>query len=215
MREPRLRTTFVLPLALLCAGAASLFTVDDGVVRGPHEASASVAIAVSLEDLARASTVVARVTPIDRTSAWEEGRIVTTTRVRVDEIVAGSVGNLRGPRELRVRTLGGRVDKIGQIVEGEASFAPSEPSIVFLTALPGPLVEPAFVVAGRAQGQLLVKRDVHGREIVRVGAVGELVERRVGPPLQNGGQRMTGLDGTLVSSVGSAVKRAWEVGHAK
>ena len=215
MREPSLRATFVLPLALLCAGAASLFTVDDGVVRGPREASASVAIAASLEELARASTVIARVTPVDRSSAWEDGRIVTTTRVRVDEIVAGSVASGTGPRELRVRTLGGRVDKIGQIVEGEASFASPESSIVFLTALSGPLVEPAFVVAGRAQGQLLVKRDVHGREIVRVGAVGELVERRVRPPLQNGGQRITELDGTLVSSLGSAVKRAWEAGHAK
>ena len=120
MREPRLRATFVLPLALLCAGAATLFTVDEGVVRGPREASASVAIAASLEDLARASTVIARVTPVERTSAWEDGRIVTTTRVRVDEVVAGSVAG--STRELRVRTLGGRVDTIGQIVEGEASF---------------------------------------------------------------------------------------------
>ncbi len=213
MREPRLRATYVLPLALLCAGAASLFTVDDGVVRGPREASASVAIAVSLEDLARASSVIARVTPLDRRSAWEDGRIVTTTRVRVDEIVAGAVAS--GTRELRVRTLGGRVDKIGQIVEGEASFASSEPSIVFLSALSGPLAEPRFVVAGRAQGQLLVKRDVQGREIVRIGAVGELVERRVRPPLQRGGQRITVLEGTLVSSLGAALERAWEVGHAK
>ena len=86
---------------------------------------------------------------------------------------------------------------------------------MFLSALSGPLAEPAFVVAGRAQGQLLVKRDAHGREIVRIGAVGELVDRRVRPPLQNGGQRITELDGTLVSSFGSAVKRAWELGHAK
>ena len=214
MREPHLRASFVLPVALLCAGAASLFTVDDGALRVAREANASVAIAVSLEDLARASSLVARVTPVERTSAWEDGRIVTTTRVRVDEVVAGVAPDAR---ELRVRTLGGRVDKIGQIVEGEASFTASEPSIVFLTAASRPLAEPAptFVVAGRAQGQLLVKRDAAGREIVRIGAVGELVERRLHPPLRDGGQRITALDGTPVSSLATTVKRAWEAGHAK
>ncbi len=221
MREPRLRASFVLPVALLCAGAASLLTVEDGALRGSREASASVSIAVSLEDLARASSLVARVTPVERTSTWEDGRIVTTTRVRVDEVIAGAAG----ARELRVRTLGGRVDKIGQIVEGEAAFTANEPSIVFLTAVSRPLpatpagtpAEPApgFVVAGRAQGQLLVKRDSAGREIVRVGAVGELVERRLHPPLRDGGQRITTLDGALVSSLAATVKSAWEAGHAK
>ena len=216
MREHRRRTSFVLPVALLCAGAASLFTVGEpgqGRLRGPREAGASVAIAASLEDLARASSVIARVTPLERTSAWEDGRIVTTTRVRVDEIVAGAVP--AGARELRVRTLGGRVDSIGQLVEGEASFVLSEPSIVFLTALAGPYVEPSFVVAGRAQGQLLVRRDVQGREIVRVGAVGELVARRFRPPQRDGGTRITELDGSLAAPLTASFKRAWEVGHAK
>jgi hypothetical protein len=194
----------------------SLFTVAEGDLHGPREASASVSIAVSLEDLARASSIIARVTPVERTSAWENGRIVTTTRVRVDELIAGAPAPGAGAaRELRVRTLGGRVDTIGQIVEGEASFGSSEPSIVFLTAVPGPLAEPAFVVAGRAQGQLLVKRDTAGREIVRIGAVGELVERRVHPPLRSGGQRITELDGALVTSLATTVKRAWEASHAK
>jgi len=195
----------------------SLFTVGDGTLRGPREADASVSIAISLEDLARASSLVARVTPVERTSAWEDGRILTTTRVRVDEVVAGTTAG--GARELRVRTLGGRVDKIGQIVEGEPSFTTNQPSIVFLSALPGPgpvaEAAPTFIVAGRAQGQLLVKRDVAGREIVRLGAVGELVERRLRPPLRNGGQRITELDGALLSSVATTVKRAWETGHAK
>lgn len=229
MREPRSRATgtvsltFVGAIARACAASIALIaTVDDRGVHGPREADASVAIAATLEDLARASTVIARVTPLDRTSAWEGGRIVTTTRVRVDEIVAGSTGaDPRRTRQLHVRTLGGRVGDIGQLVEGEAAFASSEPSIVFLAALPplpgppGSLAEPAYVVAGRAQGQLLVKRDVQGREIVRVGAVGELVERRVRPPLRSGGQRVTELDGTLVSSIGTAIAHAWEAGHAK
>lgn len=196
---------------------ASLITVEG---RGPREASASVAIAVSLEDLARASSVIARVTPVDYVSAWENGRIVTTTRLRVDEIVAGAPGAAGtatdGARELRVRTLGGRVGDIGQRVEGEASFAMSEPSVVFLVPFTGPAAEAAsFVVTGRAQGQLLVRRDVQGQEVVRIGAVGELVERRIHPPLRAAGRRMTELDGSSVQSLSIEAKRAWEVGHAK
>ena len=218
MRKPCLRASFVLPVALLFSGAASLFTVSARDLRphvGVREASASVAIAVSLEEIARASSVIARVTPIERVSAWEDGRIVTTTRVRVDEIVAGSIAG--SARELRVRTLGGRVDKVGQIVEGEASFTTNEPSVVFLAAHSLRVAEaaPGFVVSGRAQGQLLVKRDAAGREIVRLGAVGELVERRLHPPLRNGGQCLTELDGVLLSSLATTAKRAWEAGHAK
>lgn len=171
------------------------------------------AIAASLDDLARASSVIAKVTPIEQTSAWEGGRIVTTTRVRVDEIVAGASGAAGG--ELRIRTLGGRVEKIGQLVEGEAVFVPSQTAFVFLTALPGPLAESAYVVAGRGQGQLLVKRDAHGREVVRVGHVGALVERSIRPPLRASGPRIAELDGTLASTVATAAKQAFEVGHAK
>lgn len=228
MRDHRHRSSFLLPVALLCAAGASLFTVGGigsgwpEALRGPREASASVAIAVSLEDLARASSVVAKVTPIERRSAWEEGRIVTITRLRVDDVVAGATPS--GARELRVRTLGGRVGDIGQLVEGEASFVSPEPSIVFLAPFAGHSTEPAepaqstapaVVVIGRAQGQLLLRRDALGREIVRVGAVGELVERRVHPPLRAGGRRITELDGSPLQAFAADAKRSWEVGHAK
>jgi hypothetical protein len=216
MREHTRRSSFVLPVALLCAAGASLITVREGspgTLHGPRAANASVAIAVSLEDLARASSVIVKVTPLERSSAWENGRIVTVTRVRVDDVVAGATPG--AARELRVRTLGGRVGDIGQLVEGEAAFTPSESSVVFLTAVPGPATDSAFVVAGRAQGQLLVRRDARGREIVRVGAVGELVDRRIRPPMRAPGRRITELDGSPLDALSIEVKRAWEVGHAK
>ncbi len=184
-----------------------------GALHGPREANASVSIALSLEELTRASSVIAKVTPLERTSTWENGRIVTSTRLRVEEVYAGTAPG--GARELRVRTLGGRVGDIGQLVEGEVVFAPNEPSIVFLTPLEGLSAEPKFVVAGRAQGHFHVQRDVHGREVVRVGAVGALVDRRVLPPLRGPGRRVTELDGSPVGVLALEVKRAWEVGHAK
>lgn len=180
----------------------------------PREAQASVAIAVSLEDLARASSVIARVTALDRESSWEDGRIVTYSRVRVDDVIAGAAP--ASSRELRIRTLGGRVGDVGQLVEGEPLLVPSESSIVFLAARPSGTGLPiALVVVGRAQGQLIVRRDVHGREIVRVGVVGELVERRIHPPLRPNGRRIVELDGAAVDVVAVDAKRAWEAGHAR
>jgi hypothetical protein len=112
--------------------------------------------------------------------------------------------------ELRIRTLGGRVGDVGQLVEGEASLSGAESSLVFLAPHASD-----YVVAGRAQGQLLVRRDVHGREVVHIGGVGELVERRIRPPLRPLGRRMTELDGLALGAVVVDARHAWEVGHAK
>jgi hypothetical protein len=208
MREHRLRSS-LLPFSFVVAFAG---VAGVGASVGPfamREAHASVAIAASIEDLARASSVIARVTALDRESAWEGGRIVTYSRVRIDSVIAGA---LPAPttREIRVRTLGGRVGDVGQIVEGEAALAPSESSLVFLAK-----AESTFVVMGRAQGQLLVRRDTHGREIVRVGVLGELVERRIHPPLRATGRRITELDGAMLDVAARDARTAWEASHAR
>ena len=208
MRETKRRSSLHVLLLVAACGAG----VTCVLCTAPREVHASVAIAASLEDLARASSAIARVTALDRESTWEDGRIVTYTRIRVDAVIAGSTP--AAARELRVRTLGGTVGNIGQIVEGEAQLAPSESSIVFLKERSS-TTGPTAIIVGRAQGQLLVRRDVHGREVVRVGAVGELVDRRLRPPLLAAGRRIVELDGGLVETVSVDAKRAWEAGHAR
>lgn len=208
MRETKhrysLRAKAVVLALAACSSAATC-----AVAFAPREAQASVAVCASLDDLARGSSAIARVTALDRESTWEDGRIVTYSRVRVDAVIAGATP--AGARELRIRTLGGRVGNIGQSVEGEPALLPAESSIVFVKerATGG-----AMIVLGRAQGQLLVRRDVHGREVVRVGAVGELVDRRVRPPLVAAGKRVVDLDGVTVDAVSVEAKQAWEAGHA-
>jgi len=215
MRERRLPHSLVLSLLL-----ASVAMATTSGVLAPREAMGSVAIAASMEDLARASSVIARVTAIDRESTWEDGRIVTYSRVRIDDVVAGATPT--GARELRVRTLGGSVGNVGQSVEGEALLVPGAPSLVFLAprlaasaATTATARTNEVFVVGRAQGQLHVGRDVHGREIVRIGAVGELVRRPVHPPLREPGRRIVELDGAPLETVAIDAKRAWEVGHAR
>jgi hypothetical protein len=211
MRERHPRTSILLPAVLSIAVAASVIVIAEGAF-APREAHASVAVAVSLDDLARASGVIARVTALERESRWEDGRIVTYSRARVDDVIAGAMPG--GAREVRIRTLGGRVGDIGQTVEGEAMLAPSETSIVFLASRSAARITD-LVVVGRAQGQLLVRRDVHGREVVRLGTLGELVARPVRPPLRPNGRPVTELDGAAVATVVVDVKRAWEVSHAR
>ena len=72
--------------------------------------------------------------------------------------------------------MGGIVGKVGQIVEGEAAFAPGETSLLFLR--PGPVG--AYVVTARGQGQFPVVADdpQQPAHIVRSHAVGMLVPPR-------------------------------------
>jgi hypothetical protein len=141
-----------------------------------RDSGASVSTAVSLDDLVRPSDAVATVTPVEQRASWENGRIFTYTRVRVDRVIAGRV-----PPESWVRTMGGVVDGVGQIVEGEASFAAGETSVVFLRAR-RPWSGVLEVVA-RAQGQFALVPGDDG--ILRLAAarnVGMVLPGATEPP---------------------------------
>ncbi|MEZ4230858.1 MAG: hypothetical protein R3B89_16905 [Polyangiaceae bacterium] len=104
-------------------------------------AEASLARAISLETLVRTSHHVVFATPVESSSRWEQiagrKRIVTYTRLLVSE----SMGAIAPDEsELMVRTLGGQVGDIGQIVHGEAELALNRPSVLFVgLASQGPL----------------------------------------------------------------------------
>jgi hypothetical protein len=144
--------------AMASAVAISLAALG-ATAMGMRNAQASVSIAVLLDELVTGASAAAVVVPIEQHATWENGRIFTYTRVQVDTVVAG-----RLPTELSVRTMGGSVGDIAQIVEGEAVLALGQRSLVFLR----PRVDPVtsvpsddFVVAARAQGQfsLVVGED--------------------------------------------------------
>jgi len=192
MRTRKLLPSFVVLTLAACAAMITTTT----------ETQASVSVALSVDDVAKTSTIVARVTPRAQTSAWENGRIVTTTRVAVERVLGGS----NVPTEIDVRTLGGTVGDVGQRVEGEAHFKQGTPSIVFLTPRPS---DGALFVNGRAQGQLVVQR-MKDRDVVRVANTGELVVR---PRVS--GELMTSLDGRDAEDCARVVTRAWERTHAQ
>jgi len=147
------------------------------------DARASVSIAVTWEGLLRESTAAAVLTPVESHAVWENGRIYSYTRMHVDRVVAG---DLATGGDAWVRTMGGVVGDIGQIVEGEAMLADGKPSLLFLRA--GPPV--ALDVTARGQGQFPVvaaSADAPAR-VVRNRAAGALLAPRVA--LSSAGTRL-------------------------
>ncbi len=137
----------------------------------PTDASASVSIAVGFEMLVKDADVVAVITPHEAKSVWEDGRIYTYTKVKVDESVAGDVGV---GAEGWVRTMGGVVGKIGQLVDGEPVLVPGKQSLLFLRRFK---VSDVYEVSARAQGQYPIKIDekTRMRKIIRSANVGVLL----------------------------------------
>jgi hypothetical protein len=133
-----------------------------GVALSRH-ARASLARAVPVAALVGRSRHVMVGEPLDSYSVWEQlgGRkhIVTYTRVRAHELLAGV-----DPKqdELLVRTLGGRVGDLGELVHGEAMLTVGERSVLFVM-----LTRDALGVTAMAQGHYPLLRDAAGAERLR------------------------------------------------
>ena len=137
----------------LLAGTAGLV-----VLPLPRVAWASRSVAASLPELLGLSDRVALGASQGGECQWEDvggqRRIVTYSHVCVDELVAGDGSD----GELVVRTLGGRVGNIGQVVHGEARLLRGEPCLLFLSE-----TEPGLHrVTARAQGHFPIRADAHG-----------------------------------------------------
>jgi hypothetical protein len=140
----------------------------------PRDASASVSIAVSFDALLKDADAVAVITPVDSQSIWEDGRIYTYTKVKVEQGVAGDVGT---GSEQWVRTMGGVVGKIGQMVDGEPVFILGKQSLLFLRKYKSNAI---FEVSARGQGQYPVTVDENTkiRKVIRSATAGVLLPPR-------------------------------------
>jgi hypothetical protein len=127
-------------------------------------AHATTARAVSLEDLVRRSTRIARATALDSFARLEDiggaRHVVTYSRMRIDDSIHGPSGD----SETLVRTLGGRTADLGEIVHGEAELALNETCLVFLM-LDSNGVE---LVTAMAQGHYPVAIDGAGTPRLRL-----------------------------------------------
>lgn len=183
-------------LRLAClAGALAFATLPGATLLSPSEAHARVSIAYSLDELVAASPWALVVTPTEKRSLWEHvagsRRIVTYTKLQIDDAVYGD--GMGG--SLWVRTMGGAVGKIGQLVSGEAQLDVGKPAILFLAQAKAG----TYVVSGAAQGHFPVvvdnKDDGEIRKLTYSPAVGKLIPRK-----SDKGEPRTTIQQVLVGS---------------
>jgi hypothetical protein len=164
-------------LGLGCAGLVA-----------PRWASATMARAVTLPELVGLSQFALVGMATDASSRWETvgqtRRIVTYVQVEVTQPIDG-----RPPPQtsVLVRTLGGRVGDIGQLVHGEARFELGAPAVVFI----GPDSDGVLGITAMAQGHyplgadpgdaVRLRASPHVPALIRVdgSAVQRLVRRTV------------------------------------
>ncbi len=177
-------------------------------------AQASVSFTVVLDALVEESSAACVATPIESKSVWEDGHIATYTRVHVDRTLAGSLGS-----ELWVKTLGGAVGDVGQLVDGEAVLRPGQQSVLFLTWYEG-----SVVVTGRGQGQFAIVRDGSVLRLRKNAHAGALlapnpsvlarVRARTAAPLA-ATPAADVLDGKTIDEAATTVSAAWLRTHAR
>lgn len=137
--------------------AAGLLNTAWHVAR-PSVAFAGAARPITLADLVSRSKHVVVATPRVADSTWEEiggsRRLVTYTRMTIDDALDERA---MSDSEVLVRTLGGRLGPLGQVVHGEAELRRDETSVVFLKARQ----DGTFHIAGLAQGHYPLLTDNH------------------------------------------------------
>lgn len=139
------------------------------------EAQATTSILMTIDELATKSSLAVVAQPVERFSQWEElggsKRIVTYTRLVIEEEMFGSAQT----DQIWVRTLGGKVDGIGQYVAGEAELRIGQTTVVFLAAIGSTLV-----VTGMAQGHYPLLVSEHDRLLTSSPDMGTLLPRKKG-----------------------------------
>jgi hypothetical protein len=162
-------------------------------------AQASLARAVAVEELVGRSRHVLLAEPLDADSVWERvgqrKHIVTYTRVRTLDVLAGDDPE---QEELMLRTLGGRVGDLGELVHGEAILNLGERSVLFVMP-----TSSALAITAMAQGHYPLARDKAGAErLLRSPQAVELMHEELGAV-----RRLTGLDVPSARALLRQVKR--------
>jgi hypothetical protein len=173
-----MRATSFFAAVVLGAGALVLSPDPTTGGAGVREAHATVALLMSTEELVAVSKHVVVGEPVERFSKWEKvggsNRIVTYTRLVVSEGIVAAPES----ESVWVRTLGGKVDKIGQSVAGEAEFKIGEPAVVFLASLPSEGESETLVVVGMAQGHYPIETKDGERVLRSSPDTGHLVRKK-------------------------------------
>jgi hypothetical protein len=133
--------------------------------------------------------------------------------VRVDDVLAGGVDH-----DVWVRALGGEVDNIGQLVEGEAQFTPGHRYLLFLK----PNAQGAMSVVARSQGEFPLQTDASTQSLrvqasLRPAALpprADVVARLQNRAPEAAQPAISVLAGRSVEDTRKLVQGAWSRTHA-
>lgn len=200
----RTRRHLLFTFSLALAIAAPALTALNWSAPGdwPASANAAVSVAITLEELTTSSTHIVVATAGDKRSVWEDlpggRRIVTYTRFHVESSTGTSPG-----QDIEVRTLGGAVGNIGQLVNGDAKIGKGERALLFLLKTSSG----ALVVNGLAQGHFPIRADKDGNpKLFASPDAGSIVPRR-GPTISVQ-ERLLGLSPQAALALIESVQRA-------
>lgn len=149
---------------------------------GPSRAD--LVIDLSVDEMARASSVVVHGTVTRVDAAWDDSRTRIFTEVDID---VSSYLSGQGPDQVRIRQVGGRVGDVELRVTGQPSFAVGEEVVVFLepdgSGSPDRWVVVCMaagkftVTYDRTTGERVVRRDVRGLTLVGNTEIGRPAAR--------------------------------------
>lgn len=189
-------------MLLLAIAEASLNRTGSVIPPFEQRAEASVVRPQTLENLVDRAQLIVVARAAEHLSVWEETRIVTYTRVTVEETIAGA-----RTASLWIRTLGGEVGDLGQHVDGEASLAEGVTSLLFLE----PASAGTFAVSARAQGQFYFDARPSGRVLRPHPAMGAFMVRG---PLDIVTPAAERLKLRFIDDVTRDIRARWEKTHA-
>lgn len=197
----RARQRFIQSFALALAVSALCVLNPKAPLHSPADANAAVSVAISLDELSASSSHVVVAVAGEKRSAWEDlpggRRIVTYTRFRIERSVGDSPGE-----EIEVRTLGGVVGNIGQLVNGDAKIGKGERALIFLLKT----AKNTFVVNGLAQGHFPIRPDAQGNaKLFASPDAGSILPRR-GPTI-SAQERLVGLSPDSAIALIESLKR--------
>ncbi len=189
----------MLSRRLLLWGSA-LGAVGASLPVGAGRANAGTFRAVSVEQLARTSRTCVVARALQSESRWValggKRRIVTDTRIAVEERIAGDLDDA----EIIVRTLGGQVGDIGQIAHGEAVLTRKSSGLTFLSQWPG--LSGVFRVTAMAQGHYPIAERGGERRVLSSPRLGKLVGT-------DASSATTRLNQRVLPTARTMIQKAW------
>ncbi|MEO5360398.1 MAG: hypothetical protein H7843_08100 [Nitrospirota bacterium] len=146
----KVRTTMrgLLKMRLLLLGFVCLSMILSQTAFAVH--------GISTSELVKSSEVIIAGKVEKASCHWSKGTVVTRATVKVNEVLAGSVGN----KDIVVEYEGGKVGDLELKLTDAVTLTKGEEIILFLKMGESKLTGTVFLISGEAQGKYIIKNGI-------------------------------------------------------